>query len=73
MLIREQYLKRIRPFYDFDLVKVIVGIRKCGKSVILNQIMNEIKKSNNSLFGYANFFRGTHLYQNGSALPRNLL
>ena len=44
MIIRENYLKKIRPFYDKDLIKVITGIRRCGKSVILKQIINEIKK-----------------------------
>lgn len=43
MLKRETYLSRIRGFYDSNLVKVLVGIRRCGKSVILNQIVNEIK------------------------------
>lgn len=43
MIIREMYLSQIRPFYDVDLIKVITGIRRCGKSVILNQIMNELK------------------------------
>ena len=43
MLIREDYLSRIRGFYDSDLVKILVGIRRCGKSVILNQIIDELK------------------------------
>ncbi len=43
MLKRETYLSRIRGFYDSDLVKILVGIRKFGKSVILNQIVEEIK------------------------------
>lgn len=42
-IIREQYLSRIRPYYESDLIKVITGIRRCGKSVILSQIINEIK------------------------------
>ena len=42
-IIREQYLARIRPYYESDLIKVITGIRRCGKSVILSQIINEIK------------------------------
>ncbi len=42
MVIREKYLKKIRPFYNQDLIKVITGIRRCGKSVILRQIINEI-------------------------------
>jgi len=45
MIIREKYLSKIRPFYNQDLIKVITGIRRCGKSVILNQIMNELKTS----------------------------
>ena len=43
MIIREKYLSQIRQFYDKDLIKVITGIRRCGKSVILTQIMDELK------------------------------
>lgn len=39
---REKYLKKIRPFYDSDIIKVITGIRRCGKSFILRSIMNEL-------------------------------
>jgi len=42
MIIRELYLNRIRPFYDSDLIKVVVGIRRCGKSVLLKQIQAEL-------------------------------
>ncbi|MBR5966233.1 MAG: ATP-binding protein [Treponema sp.] len=42
MLIREKYIKQIRPFYESDLIKVITGIRRCGKSVVLEQIKDEI-------------------------------
>lgn len=45
MIKREKYLKKIRPFYEQDLIKVITGIRRCGKSVILNQIMDELRQS----------------------------
>ena len=44
MIIREKYLSKIRPFYDVDLIKVITGMRRCGKSVILTQIIDELKK-----------------------------
>lgn len=44
MLIRENYLSKIRGFYDSDLIKILVGIRRCGKSVILNQIVEELKQ-----------------------------
>lgn len=39
---REKYLSRIRPFYDSDVIKVITGIRRCGKSFILKGIINEL-------------------------------
>lgn len=57
MLKREMYLSRIRGFYDSDLVKILVGIRRCGKSVILKQIMNELKEKgvNNEHIVYINF------------------
>lgn len=43
MIIREHYLKQIRPFYESDLIKIIAGIRRCGKSVILKQVLNELE------------------------------
>ena len=42
MAIRENYLKKIRPFYDSDLIKIITGIRRSGKSVLLRQVHDEI-------------------------------
>lgn len=51
---REHYLKRIRGFYDSDLIKIITGIRRCGKSIILEQIMNEIKEKTDNII-YLNF------------------
>lgn len=42
MVIRELYLKRIRPFYESELIKVITGIRRCGKSTIMRQIIDEL-------------------------------
>lgn len=44
MIKRELYLEKIRPFYDSEMVKVITGIRRCGKSTILKQIMEEIQQ-----------------------------
>ena len=43
MIVRERYLKQIRPFYDQDLIKVLIGIRRSGKSVILTQIITELQ------------------------------
>ncbi len=57
MLKREMYLSRIRGFYDSDLVKILVGIRRCGKSVILKQIISELqeKSVDNEHIIYINF------------------
>ena len=47
MLIREKYLSKIRAFYHTEsLIKIIYGMRRSGKSVILTQIMDEIVKLN---------------------------
>jgi len=43
MIKREIYLNKIRPFYKSELIKVITGIRRSGKSVILKQIIEEVK------------------------------
>lgn len=43
---REKYLKKIRPFYyDDDIIKVITGVRRCGKSSLMETIADEIKES----------------------------
>ena len=43
---RENYLKKIRGFYhDTDLIKVITGIRRCGKSCLMQTIAEELKDS----------------------------
>ena len=41
---RPIYLNKIKPFIDKDIIKVIVGQRRVGKSYLLFQIMDEIKK-----------------------------
>ena len=48
MIIREKYMEQIRPFYESDLIKIITGIRRCGKSVILKQIQNELEAAGKS-------------------------
>ena len=45
MIKREMYMSRIRPFIGNDLVKVLTGIRRCGKSVMLELIQEEITAS----------------------------
>ena len=57
MLKRERYLKKIRPNYHQDLIKVITGVRRCGKSVLLRQIIDELRASgiNDERIVYLNF------------------
>ncbi len=57
MVIRERYLKLIRPFYNQELIKVLIGIRRSGKSVILKQIIDQLKQKNidNNHIIYINF------------------
>lgn len=45
MVIRERYLNAIRPFYNQELIKVLIGIRRSGKSVILTQVIEELKNN----------------------------
>ena len=43
---RENYLKRIRGFYnDSDMMKVITGVRRCGKSSLMKTIVEELRES----------------------------
>lgn len=45
MIKRELYMSRIRPFIGTDLIKVMTGIRRCGKSVMLKLIQQELTES----------------------------
>lgn len=46
MIMRENYLSKIRPFIGKDIIKVLTGIRRGGKSVLLEQIRREINSPN---------------------------
>lgn len=54
MISRESYIKEIRPFYESDLIKIITGIRRCGKSVVLEQVRDEISLQGKKII-YLNF------------------
>ena len=66
MIKRELYMKRIRPFINTELIKVMTGIRRCGKSVMLELIKQELVESgiNPSQFISINFedMRYDHLH-----------
>lgn len=45
MIIREQYINALRIFRDVPLVKILAGIRRCGKSTILDMLCEDLIKS----------------------------
>ena len=57
MIKREQYLQKIIPLIDKPFIKVITGIRRSGKSVILKQLIDLFRESgiNESKIIYYNF------------------
>lgn len=46
MIERKEYVNQIKPFIDKDIIKIITGIRRCGKSVFLKQIIEYLKSLN---------------------------
>lgn len=42
---RELYIEKIKPFINKDIIKVLTGIRRSGKSVMLKLIMEELKQN----------------------------
>ena len=42
MVLRKKIIEEVRPFIGTDVVKVITGIRRCGKSVLMSQIRDVI-------------------------------
>ena len=76
MIKRETYMKRIRPFMETDLIKVMTGIRRCGKSVMLELIKQELLESgvNRSQMISVNFEDMSNIHlQTASALHQEIL
>lgn len=44
MIFRENYVKKIMAFTDTSFVKILTGVRRCGKSTIMQMIMDELRK-----------------------------
>ena len=66
MIRRQKYLNELRPFYDSDLIKIVTGIRRCGKSMLLRSIHDELsQKTNNTIF--LNFEDASTLKSYGTA------
>ena len=62
MIKREVYMQRIRPFINTELIKVFTGIRRSGKSVMLELVKDELKSSgaNEKNFLCINFEQFSH-------------
>lgn len=72
---REEYLKKIRPYYHDNRIKVIMGVRRCGKSTLINQIIDEIINDNVDInnIHLINFdLFDNHKYTNTSILNKYL-
>lgn len=56
MIERKRYIKKVSPFIEKPVIKVITGIRRCGKSVLLKQLMDVLLKQgkNKKQFIYVN-------------------
>ena len=47
MIDRPLYLNKIMPYVDTPFVKILTGVRRCGKSTILKMIMKKLKEERN--------------------------
>ena len=45
MIIRQQYINTLKTYRDVPLVKILAGIRRCGKSTILEMLRDDLQKS----------------------------
>lgn len=75
MIKREMYMKRIRPFIGTDLIKVMTGVRRSGKSVMLELIKEELVQSgiNSNQFITINFENLNYSYlQTANALHKEV-
>ncbi len=46
---RKHYIEKIKPYFNKDIIKVIVGQRRVGKSYFLHQIKDELQKNNKNI------------------------
>lgn len=45
MIIRPHYMKMLKTYRDIPLVKILAGVRRCGKSTILEMLRDDLKRS----------------------------
>ena len=46
MILRPDYIEAVKPFMDAPLVKILTGVRRCGKSTIFEMIKVELLSRN---------------------------
>jgi predicted AAA+ superfamily ATPase len=85
MIIRKRYIEKIRPFIGKPVIKVITGIRRCGKSTLLKQIREiiiangidaeQIISINKELFefDFIKTYADLHKYVSGKAKSKNAM
>ena len=44
MILRPDYIEAVKPFMDAPLVKILTGVRRCGKSTVLKMIMEKLQQ-----------------------------
>ena len=45
MIVRPHYMDILKTYRDVPLVKILAGIRRCGKSTILEMLHDDLKSS----------------------------
>lgn len=45
MIYRPEYVERIIAYMDTPFVKILTGVRRCGKSTIMNMLRMEVEKT----------------------------
>ena len=49
MITRERYVREVRGFYNSDLIKIFTGVRRSGKSIIMGQVADEIRRKSDNI------------------------
>ena len=56
MIKREHYLNQIIDLIDKDIIKILTGVRRSGKSVLLQQVVNHLKNNEDGTQNLTNFY-----------------
>ena len=76
MIQRQGYLKQIIPLIDKNLIKVITGVRRCGKTVLLSQIQDYLRnhgRSDEQILSISLESKKNERFKNGNLLYEYLI